>query len=69
MVGAAPFTVGSATYSNFVYGGITPPTSVNVVASTNSAGESVITFTRNNWGNKAQDNIVQPAEVLAARSK
>ncbi|HJV87290.1 MAG TPA: cytochrome c oxidase subunit II [Noviherbaspirillum sp.] len=28
---------------------------------------AVITFTRNNWSNKAQDNIVQPAEVLAAR--
>lgn len=28
---------------------------------------SVITFTRNNWSNKAQENIVQPAEVLAAR--
>jgi cytochrome c oxidase subunit 2 len=30
---------------------------------------SVITFTRNNWTNKAQENIVQPAEVLAARGK
>jgi cytochrome c oxidase subunit 2 len=30
---------------------------------------AVITFTRNNWTNKAQQNIVQPAEVLAARSK
>jgi cytochrome c oxidase subunit 2 len=30
---------------------------------------AVITFTRNNWTNKAQENIVQPAEVLAARSK
>jgi cytochrome c oxidase subunit 2 len=28
---------------------------------------SVITFTRNNWTNKAQENIVQPAEVKAAR--
>lgn len=28
---------------------------------------SVITYTRNNWSNKAQQNIVQPAEVLAAR--
>lgn len=28
---------------------------------------SVITFTRNNWSNKAAENIVQPAEVLAAR--
>ncbi|HJV81580.1 cytochrome c oxidase subunit II [Noviherbaspirillum sp.] len=28
---------------------------------------AVITFTRNNWSNKAQENIVQPAEVLAAR--
>src|SRR3954471_23046263 len=51
LVGAAPFTVGNATYSNFVYGGITPPTSVDVVASTNASGESVITFTRTagNW--------------------
>jgi cytochrome c oxidase subunit II len=28
---------------------------------------AVITFTRNNWSNKAQENIVQPAEVQAAR--
>ncbi|WP_426173449.1 cytochrome c oxidase subunit II [Massilia sp. TWR1-2-2] len=28
---------------------------------------AVITFTRNNWSNKAAENIVQPAEVLAAR--
>jgi cytochrome c oxidase subunit 2 len=28
---------------------------------------AVITYTRNSWGNKAQENIVQPAEVLAAR--
>jgi cytochrome c oxidase subunit 2 len=30
---------------------------------------AVITYTRNNWSNKAAENIVQPAEVLAARSK
>jgi len=28
---------------------------------------AVITYTRNTWSNKASDNIVQPAEVLAAR--
>ncbi|MCG2585364.1 cytochrome c oxidase subunit II [Massilia sp. TS11] len=28
---------------------------------------AVITFTRNSWSNKAEENIVQPAEVLAAR--
>jgi cytochrome c oxidase subunit 2 len=28
---------------------------------------SVITYTRNNWSNHAAENIVQPAEVLAAR--
>lgn len=28
---------------------------------------SVITYTRNSWSNKAKENIVQPAEVLAAR--
>lgn len=28
---------------------------------------AVITYTRNTWSNKAQENIVQPAEVLAAR--
>jgi cytochrome c oxidase subunit 2 len=28
---------------------------------------SVITYTRNNWSNKAAENIVQPADVLAAR--
>jgi cytochrome c oxidase subunit 2 len=30
---------------------------------------AVITYTRNSWSNHAQENIVQPAEVLAARSK
>lgn len=28
---------------------------------------AVITYTRNTWSNKAEENIVQPAEVLAAR--
>ncbi len=28
---------------------------------------AVITYTRNSWGNKAAENIVQPAEVVAAR--
>jgi len=28
---------------------------------------AVITYTRNHWSNKASENIVQPAEVLAAR--
>ena len=28
---------------------------------------AVITYTRNNWSNKADDNIIQPVEVLAAR--
>jgi len=30
---------------------------------------AVITYTRNTWTNKAQENIVQPAEILAARGK
>jgi cytochrome c oxidase subunit 2 len=30
---------------------------------------SVITYTRNNWTNKADENIVQPSEVLAARGQ
>jgi cytochrome c oxidase subunit 2 len=30
---------------------------------------AVITYTRNNWTNKAEENIVQPAEVLAARAQ
>ncbi len=30
---------------------------------------AVITYTRNAWTNKADDNIVQPKEVLAARGK
>ena len=30
---------------------------------------AVITYTRNAWGNKAEDNIVQPKEVMAARGK
>jgi len=28
---------------------------------------AVITYTRNSWSNKAQENIVQPAEVVASR--
>jgi len=28
---------------------------------------AVITYTRNSWSNKSAENIVQPAEVLAAR--
>ncbi len=28
---------------------------------------AVITYTRNSWSNKAQENIVQPADVVAAR--
>lgn len=28
---------------------------------------AVITYTRNSWSNKAQENIVQPAEIVAAR--
>jgi cytochrome c oxidase subunit 2 len=28
---------------------------------------AVITYTRNSWTNKAQENIVQPAEIVAAR--
>ena len=28
---------------------------------------AVLTYTRNAWSNKAQENIIQPAEVLAAR--
>jgi len=28
---------------------------------------AVITYTRNSWSNKAQENIVQPAEILATR--
>ena len=28
---------------------------------------AVITYTRNSWSNKAEENIVQPAEILAAR--
>ena len=30
---------------------------------------AVITYTRNAWGNKPDDAIVQPREVLAARGK
>ncbi|MDB5796522.1 MAG: coxB [Paucimonas sp.] len=28
---------------------------------------AVITYTRNSWSNKAKDNLVQPAEIVAAR--
>ena len=28
---------------------------------------AVITYTRNTWSNKAQENLVQPAEVVAAK--
>lgn len=37
----------------------------NVLSDTEIA--AVITYTRNSWSNKAQENIVQPAEILAAR--
>jgi len=30
---------------------------------------AVTTFTRNAWGNKAEDNITQPKEFAAARGK
>ena len=30
---------------------------------------AVITYTRNAWGNRPEDNVVQPREVLAARGK
>ncbi|UTY56331.1 cytochrome c oxidase subunit II [Massilia sp. erpn] len=30
---------------------------------------AVITYTRNNWSNKPAENMVQPAEVVAARNK
>ncbi|NVE01054.1 cytochrome c oxidase subunit II [Massilia sp. BJB1822] len=30
---------------------------------------AVITYTRNNWSNKPAENIVQPAEIVAARNK
>ena len=30
---------------------------------------AVITYTRNTWSNKAAENIVQPADILAARTK
>ena len=41
------------------------PTWKAVLSDTDIA--AVITYTRNNWSNKSQENIVQPAEVLAAR--
>ncbi|NEX64309.1 cytochrome c oxidase subunit II [Noviherbaspirillum galbum] len=41
------------------------PSWKNTLSDTDIA--AVITYTRNNWSNKAQENIVQPAEVLAAR--
>jgi cytochrome c oxidase subunit 2 len=28
---------------------------------------AAITYTRNTWGNKAKDGVVQPADVKAAR--
>ena len=43
------------------------PTWKNVLSDTEIA--AAITYTRNSWSNKSQENIVQPAEVLAARSK
>lgn len=41
------------------------PTFKAVLSDTDIA--AAITYTRNSWSNKAQENIVQPAEVLAAR--
>jgi cytochrome c oxidase subunit 2 len=45
------------------YSGAMPPW--NALSDTDLA--AVITYTRNSWSNKAAENIVQPAEVLAAR--
>ncbi len=41
------------------------PTWKSVLSDTDIA--AVITYTRNSWSNKSQENIVQPAEVMAAR--
>ena len=41
------------------------PTWKSVLSDTEIA--AVITYTRNSWSNKSQENIVQPAEILAAR--
>lgn len=43
--------------------GAMPP--FNALSDTEIA--AVITYTRNSWSNKAKENIVQPAEVVAAR--
>lgn len=48
-----------------LYGKNTMPPWKSALSDTEIA--AVITYTRNNWSNKAEQNIVQPAEVLAAR--
>lgn len=45
---------------------VTMPPWKDVLSDTDIA--AVITYVRNSWGNQVKDNVVQPAEVLAARN-
>jgi cytochrome c oxidase subunit 2 len=64
--GSAMVTGPKAAQINIVLNGKNAmPAWKSVLSDTDIA--AVITYTRNNWSNKAQENIVQPAEVVAAR--
>jgi cytochrome c oxidase subunit 2 len=64
--GSAMVTGPKAAQINMVLNGKNAmPAWKSVLSDTDIA--AVITYTRNNWSNKAQENIVQPAEVVAAR--
>jgi cytochrome c oxidase subunit 2 len=52
---------------NGKHSGKYPSRDAGVEATVGYRHRAVITYTRNNWSNKAAENIVQPAEVLAAR--
>ncbi len=64
--GAPAVTGPKAAQINIVLNGrAAMPSWKSVLSDTEIA--TVITYTRNTWSNKAQENIVQPSEVVAAR--
>jgi cytochrome c oxidase subunit 2 len=69
--GAASVTGPKATQVNVVLNGLDTPAIPGAMPAWKQLSDSdiaaVITYTRNSWSNKAAENIVQPAEVLAAR--
>ncbi|MBI1771745.1 MAG: cytochrome c oxidase subunit II, partial [Burkholderiales bacterium] len=65
--GSAVVTGPKAAQINIVLNGKAPGMPAWKASLSDTEIAAVITYTRNNWSNKAAENIVQPAEVLAAR--